>query len=337
MLMSLIRVLEDAGVRVDAAHDRRSERRHPDAVVTLVLNDVETNLAIEVRRRAPYPGEITTLDRLRTEITAEGIPTLVAPYISEATGRHLTDAGWCWADDQGNADLRTPGLRIQRRTSHRPENTTTDRLPSGTGSLSIIRNLITTGECPGPTRLAHAAGVTQPRASQVLDRLERAGLVDRTGRTSWTVHRAALLDAFLSQYRGPGGSEHLLYTIDPIQNAAAILAAAHHQASGQALSISGDMAADRIAPWRRPTILIVYAPTAFRTEETGMVEALGPDDANVIIRYPHDRSLFVSVPGPARGELRLADPTQIIWDLINTGGTDRQEAADKVTSWLLSH
>ena len=39
---------------------------------------------------------------------------------------------------------------------------------------------------------------------------------------------------------------------------------------------------------------------------------------------------------PIRGEnLRLVDPTQIIWDLVNQGGPDRQEAADKITTWVL--
>ncbi len=336
MLMTLIQILEDAGVRTDVTSDRQRDDSHPDALITLKLEHSEAHLGVEARRRAPYPGEIASLEQLRSEIAADGIPTLVAPYISEETGRQLTNAGWCWADAQGNADLRAPGLRIQRRTTNRSPVDMRDRLPLGVGSLSIIRTLITTGECPGPTQLAQAVGVTQPRASQVLDRLTRSGLVDREDRTTWTVHRAALLDAFLSQYRGPGGSEHRLYTLGPLEDAAHDLAEASRRATGSALSLSGDVAADRISPWRRPTTLLVYAPTPFSTSALDMVEARGSHDANVVIRYPDDRSLFKLDPIDTDSDLRLVDPTQIIWDLVDLGGSDRREAADKVAAWLLS-
>jgi len=336
MLMTLIQILEDAGVHIDVTSDRQRKSDHPDALITLKLENSEADLAIEARRRAPYPGEIASLEQLRSEITADGIPTLVAPYISDETGRGLTNAGWCWADAQGNADLRAPGLRIQRRTTNRPPMDMDDRLPSGVGSLSIIRALINAGECPGPTQLARAVGVTQPRASQVLDRLTRSGLVDREDRTTWTVHRAALLDAFLSQYRGPGGSERRHYTLGSLEDAAHDLAEASRRATGDVLSLSGDVAADRISPWRRPTTLLVYAATPFPTSTLDMVEALGSHDANVVIRYPDDRSLFALDPIGTGNALRLADPTQVIWDLVDLGGSDRREAADKVAAWLLS-
>lgn len=333
--MTLVRLLEDAGIRVEIEDQTPGHRTGPDAVVALNLDDSIEHLAVSVRRRAPYPGEIAALDGARSEIAAAGIPTLVAPYVSEPTGRRLAEAGWCWADSVGNADLRAPGLRIQRRTAARLEISATSRLPSGTGSLSIIRLLITTGECPGPTRLAQAVGLTQPRASQVLDQLTRSGLVDREGRTMWTVHREALLDAFVSHYRGPGGSEQHFYTVGSLEDAFTELAEAHGRTRGEPVSLSGDLAADRIAPWRRPETLLVYTPSPLPADEISLVDALGPDDANVIIRNPADRSLF-GVDPIGSGLLRLVDPTQIIWDLLNQGGSDRQEAADKVTAWLLS-
>lgn len=34
--------------------------------------------------------------------------------------------------------------------------------------------------------------------------------------------------------------------------------------------------------------------------------------------------------------MALADTTQMIWDLKDLGGSDREEAADKLGQWLLN-
>jgi hypothetical protein len=49
---------------------------------------------VEIRQRAPYPNEIAGLSDRRAGLTSVGIPTLVAPYVSDRTGKQLTDAGW---------------------------------------------------------------------------------------------------------------------------------------------------------------------------------------------------------------------------------------------------
>jgi hypothetical protein len=169
-----------------------------------------------------------------------------------------------------------------------------------------------------------------------LGRLRRAGLVDKTGPSTWSVDRSALLDAFVSQYRGPRGSERLLYTLDPLETAATRISELSRRESGAAVALSGDIAADRIAPWRTPTTLLVYAPEPFSTDSLNMIEATGRRDANVIVRYPQDTSVFGSEPLIVTG-LRIVDPTQVIWDLSDHNGSDRREAAERVASWLLSH
>ena len=336
VLMNLITLLQDAGVRVEVG-DKPGDRGTPaDHVLVLALDESTVRLAVEIRQRAPYPNEIAGLSDRRAGLTSVGIPTLVAPYVSDRTGKQLTDAGWSWGDDFGNADLRAPGLRIRQRTGARPEMETADRLPQGFGSLAIVRYLITTGECPGPTALSEIAGVSQPRASQVLGRLRRAGLVDKTGPSTWSADRSALLAAFLSQYRGPRGSERLLYTLDPLETAATRISELSRRESGAAVALSGDIAADRIAPWRTPTTLLVYAPEPFSTDPLNMIEATGRQDANVIVRYPQDASVFGFEPLIVAG-LRVVDPTQVIWDLNDHNGSDRREAGERVASWLLSH
>ncbi|MHB8221183.1 MAG: hypothetical protein ACYDHU_12825 [Acidimicrobiales bacterium] len=54
------------------------------------------------------------------------------------------------------------------------------------------------------------------------------------------------------------------------------------------------MGPDMVAPWRRPSVVIVYAIADFPLDGFGLVEAQGIADANVIVREPADRSVFAT-------------------------------------------
>ena len=111
--MTLITLLQDAGARVEVG-DQPGDRGTPaDHVLVLTLDESTVRLAVEIRQRAPYPNEIAGLSDRRAGLTSVGIPTLVAPYVSDRTGEQLTDAGWSWVDDFGNADLRVRDRRSQ--------------------------------------------------------------------------------------------------------------------------------------------------------------------------------------------------------------------------------
>lgn len=213
-------------------------------------------------------------------------------------------------------------------------------LPQGSGSLAIIRSLIHFHhgeEEPNATSLAAQAKVSQPRASQVLARLRKLGLVAKTPASRWIPNREALLDRFLLDYKGPGGSEQYLYSLDPLTDVATRMASLNVASSH--FVVSADVGADLIAAWRRPSTMIVYVRAAIDSTQFGLVEAQGSEDANIIIRSPRDTSVF---PTPAlvvdvRGvEVPLADPTQMIWDLENLGGADRHEAAEVMREWVLT-
>jgi len=266
--------------------------------------------------------------------------SLVVPFVPEALGAALTRAGWSWADGQGDFDLRAPGLVFrQRRTQSVPRHLGRT-LPTGSGSFAIIRALIRfggEGEEPGATALSARAGVSQARASQVLHQLQDLSLVDRAGRGRWRPDQKALLDRFLAEYPGPGGSEAYFYTLDPVTDvtvrAAGVL--------GPELAVSADVGPDLILAWRRPSKVIWYVRRLIAASELGLVQAQGQHDANVVVRMPKDHSVFPAPPpvaAEAQGaEIGLADPAQMVWDLHDLGRADRIEAAEELYKWLLKH
>lgn len=341
VLMDVLTHLRDAGVAATAVAQPRSVADHlVNTVIEVAADGAPTRFAVEERRRAPYPGELSQLDQQRRLMEKVGVPLLVVPYVPELLGNTLTAAGWSWADDQGNFDLRALGLRLrQRRTTSSPK-PTRRTLPGGSGSWAIIRSLIsfTKGEeeQPSATALAAQAQVTQPRASQVLAALSRLGLVERTSQGRWLPDRAALLDRFLTDYPGPGGSERYLYSLDT-PSEVAITAA--HRAGPRALAVSADVGPDLVTPWKRPSVVIVYLAEDIDLKELGLTQAQGSADANVLVRAPRDRSVFPTPPLVAKAdgvEIALADPTQMLWDLHDLGGADRLEAAAELREWLLT-
>ncbi len=306
------------------------------------VSGVRARFAAEVKSRAPYPGELRGIDRKRRALTAHGAPLLIVPFVSESAGAVLTEAGWSWGDEQGNFDLRTGGLVARQRSATSPLVRGRKTLPHGSGSFAIVRALIGLRADDdvgvGATALASLAKVSQPRASQVLRQLRSLGLVERPGHGRWQPRREDLLDRFLTEYQGPGGSEQYFYTLDPLSEVAMHLArtsARHHD-----FAISADVGPDLIRPWRRPSTVIVYTKGALDAAVLRSVEAIGSTDANVIVRMPADQSVFprgqlaVEIKGAS---IPLADPVQMIWDLQDLGGADRVEAAEKLRQWLLGH
>lgn len=341
MLMEALGWLREAGVETDIRLEPNGRQRRTDALVEVHADDHKIRFVVEAKARSPYPNELDQLHRQLEALSVDGHPLLVAPFVSEPLGSALTKAGWSWADSQGNFDLRAPGLLLRQRRTTTPVKPAASSLPQGSGSLAIIRALIRFSEHeeeePSVTALAAQAEVTQPRASQVMGRLHELGLVEKTDQRRWRPDRAALLDRFLAEYKGPGGSELLLYSLDPPSDVA--LRSAKLNTRATRVVVSADVGPDLIEAWRRPTVVIIYSEREVPPQDLGAVEAQARHDANVVVRNPDDRSAFPT-PEELVAELQgtdipLADPSQMIWDLQALGGADRLEAAGALREWLL--
>jgi hypothetical protein len=342
MLMEILRSLRDSGIAVEYHDLPTDSRAHADEVLDVVADGRRTRFAIEMKKRAPYPGELQRLQGSWERLSQLGHPLLVVPFVSDAVGATLSNAGWSWADPQGNFDLHAPGLWLRQRRSFTASAAKKRTLPRGAGSFAVIRALIRLrrdeAEDAGATALAGQVGVSQPRVSQVLHRLHDLELVDSIGHGRWRPRREALLDRFLAEYPGPGGSESYLYGLDSPADIS--VRAADAIAPPNLIAVSADVGPDLIVPWRRPSIVILYARRLLDPTSLGLVEAQGKHDANVIVRMPEDTSVFTTPPtftAELGGrEVELADPAQQIWDLQDLGGADRMEAAERLREWLLA-
>jgi hypothetical protein len=343
MLMEAVRWLRESGLEVEDHAATDEVDSGVDAILDVAADGRRARFAVQVKRRAPYPHEVERLERSRHELAGRGRPLMVAPFISQPLGAILTSGDWSWADEQGNFDLRAPGLLLRQRRAATAPAPRRRSLPRGSGSFAVIRALIAFGdgdgedEEPGATALAAQAGVSQPRVSQILRHLHDLKLVERTGRGRWKPQREALLDRFLAEYPGPGGSQQYCYSLDsPVEVA---VRAGEVNTPRRPIVVSADVGPDLIVAWRKPSLVILYAKHMIDPSSLGLIDAQGSHDANVIVRMPDDQSVF---PVPAlvaqvRGsDVPLADPLQQIWDLEDLGGADRLEAAGRLRQWLLA-
>lgn len=184
--------------------------------------------------------------------------------------------------------------------------------------------------------MASAVGVSQPRASQVIKQLTELDAV-RTTPAGFVGGRARLLDLYLNRTR-PSTVEPDSYwysTRSALEQARRIVDTA---ASEQArVGFSADLGPDLLVPWRHPTVVVVYVDSRLGLESAGLVRAEGRADASTIVRRTNDRALLVPAPFWPRAVdgIPLVDPVQQWWDLIDLGGDDRLEAADRLRRALL--
>jgi hypothetical protein len=267
---------------------------------------------------------------------------LLAPDISSGLATRLTELGWSWADGRGNYDLRHRSLILCRTTATefktrlRPKS-----LQKGPGSLRMMRWLLTAPPDQLPvtaSRLAQHAGVSQPAASQLLGAMQRLHLAAKENRSGWLPDRGALLNTLLNEYPGAGGTQKFYYSLK--DSTAATLELIEHAAQENVqVAVSADVGPDQVAPWRHPTATIVYAQQRLNPQQPAFIEAQSMSDANIIIHYPHDDTVFFRGQrslAPESSLFSLADPFQMLWDLGNLGGEDREEAAGELNAWFLS-
>jgi len=313
-----VRALADAGATMIP--------RGPD-VVELTYDGNRTVLPV-VSSSAPLgPRDIADL------VARDERPCLVVvPAASPTVRRAIEAAGWSWIVDTGQ-DIAA-ALRIGRGRINLPAPTAAGRPakpgPVPWGTFTLVRRLV---QIPHATQrqLATLSGVSQPRVSQALRALTAEGLVQRTS-AGWTVRDLdEVLRWWLAAYPGPGGISTYWYGLGtPIEQARQVVSMFSAPDPGDVV-VSGDVAADLIAPWRTPARAVLYARSGVDLPEAGFVPT-GEDEATLEFTVPRDPGLWLN-PVALSTEwagLPLADPLQALWDLHRSPGDDSEEAVNRL-------
>lgn len=304
---------------------------------------VESVDAHHVRLRTPNGARVVRLkvyDRPLTPSEVQPLPSgeqglLVLPRASKQVEETALSRGWelVTADrvmlrDLADADHTTAGEPAAAAGTPVPARR---RGPQPRGALTAVRYLVAAGPLT-QLRLAALTGLSQPYLSKVLKQLHSDDLVRRTPGGWAPTDQRRLIDWWLHRYPGAGGASSYWASLAPLAEQART-ATAEVPAP---VAISGDLAADLLAPWRRPRQVVVYAEQPPALADRGFVPAASTTDATLVLTAPADHGVWLPTPWPAGDDqLMVAEPLTVLYDIGQSGGPDATEAADHLTDALL--
>jgi len=175
--------------------------------------------------------------------------------------------------------------------------------------------------------LARELGITQPRVSQIGRLLATESV--RFADVHEADQRARLVHLYALHHAPAVVTETLWYDIDPSHEQVA-RAVAYLVEVGAAAVVSADAAPDFVAPWRSPTLTVIYTDLDAPLEPAGFVPAMARGEASIVLRHVSDASLLEPWQAPREAPFPLAHPLQQIWDLRDLGGEDRFEASERL-------
>ncbi|MBP1054709.1 hypothetical protein J6397_31785 [Rhodococcus qingshengii] len=200
---------------------------------------------------------------------------------------------------------------------------------------ALERYLLLTPEPSRQSVIAESLGTTQQSISRAAHQLN--GLVTDEGEGLMAVDRAKLLEHWRNEYTGPGGQEFGWYSLDPVAEQVERVIDLVTLLDVKAL-VSGDIAADRLAPWKLPSRGQVYVTGPVDLGGDGFV-AVPVEEASLVTCVPRDPSLWWLAPPTeeAAGSdgLPIADAAIVYWDLLTSTDPDSEEAAAQVAALLI--
>jgi hypothetical protein len=336
-----------AGWRVEEEAVGRDERSAPDGLVWLYDAVGErVRLLVEAKSRA-------TPEALRswTRAVADRAPWLVvAPELSPRSKEVLREAGVNWVDATGSVSVRLPRVFIEidspeaRKTQERlaavgsslvapytiKEGETARFItdPFSGEALRIVRRLLS-----DPTRewrvtdMAQEAGVTKGWVSRVFATLERDAYLEGLPRgPRRVVDPQGLLDAW-AESPAPAQPEVRAVTTESLER----LRQRISELSPASYALTGDAAADLVAPFARVSLVELYvdqellrtadALRALRSRETTR-------GANLVLLPTTDRDLVEDTESleSLHGPMQIVSRPQLYVDLYRRGGGSREAA-----------
>lgn len=194
------------------------------------------------------------------------------------------------------------------------------RIPWGTYAVAF--EVLTTGAMPTRQReIADKLSISQPRVSQILRDLQPVATtipmtseVDRLALARWLVHEYPR-DARVSTSWMTLAPTHL----------AVVGVHQHLRQAGVEHAVSGQVAADWLAPWARPQKLWVWTRSAVDMTDAPATP-VSPRDANLTVAVADDPYLLASVRQVGTHEPPVLAPWRVWVDLVHRGHDDAAEA-----------
>lgn len=311
--------------------DRRFSLRAPNSTSTLI--------AVEERQSIAPRGVLELLPQVRTARNMGAhLPLLViAPWISKRTQELLAKQNLSYIDMTGNALLRvdSPPFFLQTEGSARNPTPKERGLAQlrGAKAARLFRLLADIRPPYGVGELAEATGLAPGYVSRLLDALYREALIERSPRGPVeSVDLAGLLRRWASSYDvfesndaqafvAPAGVDELLADL------------AEKFATESQLSITGSVAASRLAPVTAPAMLLAYCGSPVEVaDRLGLLEA--EEGANVILLRPFDPVVWER--GSSDKGLRFAAPSQVTVDCL-TGNGRMPAEGEALLEWMLAN
>jgi hypothetical protein len=169
--------------------------------------------------------------------------------------------------------------------------------------------------------------------SQILRNLSEIDLVDRES-DGWTLTDwDQALKVWLATYPGPRGVVTYWSGLEDVWSSTLTAL----DGLPDSVVVSGDPAADLLAPWRQPRVATIYAPSMGDLTSTGLVQVAASTDGTVAVCVPEDRTVWPTEPITRTFRDRpvnVADPIQVLSDVTRSPDENAIQAAVGLTRWI---
>jgi hypothetical protein len=271
-------------------------------------------LQLHLRQRVPSPAE---LER-------QSIPNSIY-FVS-----HLTPGLRRFAKQNKTVSLvatKTKEVWLFGTNRNQPEAETKAKLPSSRApwaKFALLRSFALNPRPRTQADLAESLGITQAAVSQNLATLK--DLVEKTS-TGWRAQEFDLvLSEYLESYPAHSGIERYWFGIEPVGQQVSKVLSERPEAV-----LSGDFAADLLAPWRMPNFAVFYSRSGLNLQELGFIETT-QDRATLVEITPLDQTIW-QLAKEHKGRL-LADPLIVAHDMKRSKGVDTPEAIEHLVEKL---
>jgi hypothetical protein len=209
--------------------------------------------------------------------------------------------------------------------------------PTHSGRTSWVRLAMLRLFALGPVKplsqseLARRLRVSHVAVAKQLPLLDE--MVERTPSGWQAADREACWGRFMVDYPGPRGLATFWAKTGDLEAQLGRVERVARERGDEQPAVSGDLAADYYAPWRRPSRVVAYLTNQPPLEEHGFA-TVPSADATVELHTPMDPTILtMSRQRPStkdRGSRRYADPLISAWDLRRSPGGDVDSAVDQI-------